>query len=100
MLRSAGNTVPPDFGACPGVAAVSGEAWSMMRSKARKCSVDPAVNSREPGAGSREPGAGSRDCVGRPSGPSGTPIDTGLRRTARLSPWAAPVAPGGSASPA
>ena len=32
-----------------------------MRSTARECSADPAVNSREPGAGSREPGAGSRE---------------------------------------
>ena len=97
-----------------------------MRSTARECSADPAVNSREPGAGSREPGAGSREpgagsrepgagsrepgAGSREPGagtasaarmaPSTIAIDTGLRRTARLTPWAAPVVPVGSANPA
>ena len=57
------------------------------------CSGLHVIVSREPGAGSREPGAGTASAAG-----AAFLADTFCG--ARLTPWAASSAPGGSARPA
>ena len=63
-------------------------------------SREPGAGSREPGAGSREPGAGSREPGAGTASAAGAAFLADTFCGARLTPWAASSAPGGSARPA